>query len=205
MRRPIPTNSNLYHYAGNNPVKYTDPDGKKLELIVDKSTQTMTVKMSVTIGNVTFVADETFSVTTHVVANSDTSQPNKKANENLNPEKQNPNGSAWTQFPNGEWNITGFKDGPNKNVDGFVDEQLTTDAHQLLKKRDADGNVITKNGKDVSVDDWGYNIHYTENSNTAGCIGVKSKAAMKFIMFLYKFNERFDPNSSTIKVTGTEE
>ena len=41
-------------------MKYVDPDGKKLELIVDKSTQTMTVKMSVTIGNITFIADEKF-------------------------------------------------------------------------------------------------------------------------------------------------
>ena len=26
-------NLHLYHYAGNNPVKYTDPDGKEVELI----------------------------------------------------------------------------------------------------------------------------------------------------------------------------
>ena len=26
--RLVPTNANLYHYAGNNPVKYTDPDGR---------------------------------------------------------------------------------------------------------------------------------------------------------------------------------
>ena len=33
------TNLNLYHYAGNNPVKYVDQAGKKLELTVDKSEQ----------------------------------------------------------------------------------------------------------------------------------------------------------------------
>ena len=37
------TNLNLYHYAGNNPVKYTDPDGRKLELTVDKSEQVETM------------------------------------------------------------------------------------------------------------------------------------------------------------------
>lgn len=88
------------------------------------------------VGNVVFIANETFSVTTHVVVDSDSTQSNKKANENLNPLKRNDSGSAWTQFPNGEWNITGVK---------------------------------------------------------------------KFMIFLYRFNEIFDPNSSKIKVTGTEE
>ena len=42
------SNLNLYHYAGNNPVKYTDPDGRKtdgrkLELTVDKSEQVETM------------------------------------------------------------------------------------------------------------------------------------------------------------------
>ena len=27
-------NSNLYHYAGNNPVKYTDPDGRFLHIVI---------------------------------------------------------------------------------------------------------------------------------------------------------------------------
>ena len=186
-------------------MKYVDPDGRKLTLTVDKASQTMNVKLSLKVGNVTFNANENVKVTTHVVADSDKTQSNKKANENLNPQKRNTNGSAWTQFPNGEWKITGSKDGPNQNVDGTVDGQLTTNAHQLLKKRDSEGNIISKNGNDVLVDDWGYNIHYTENSNTAGCIGVKSKGAMSFIMFLFKLNEKYDPGTSIIKVTGKEE
>ena len=32
-----PTNSNLYHYAGNNPVKYTDPDGESGKLTIYSS------------------------------------------------------------------------------------------------------------------------------------------------------------------------
>ena len=124
----------------------------------------------------------------------------------MNPSKRNDNGSAWTQFPNGEWNITGVKGGPNQNVDGTVkDNQLTTDAHQLLNVRNNDGSIkMDENGNPETVDDWGYNIHFTGNSNTAGCIGVKGESSMKFIVWLYSLNEKFDPNSSKIKVTGTE-
>ena len=32
--RLAPTNANLYHYAGNNPVKYTDPDGRALHVLI---------------------------------------------------------------------------------------------------------------------------------------------------------------------------
>ena len=195
----------MYHYAGNNPVRYVDPDGKELTFIVDKTTQSMSVRLNVRDRNLVFIANETFAVTTHVIEKNDKNQPDKNANENLNPLKRNDNGSAWTQFPNGEWDITGVKDAPQQNIDTYCKKQLTTNAHQLLPKRNKDGSIVEDDGKTVTVDDWGYNIHYTENSNTAGCIGVRDEKKMKFMIFLYRFNEIFDPNSSKIKVTGTEE
>ena len=199
-------NFNLYHYAGNNPVKYVDPDGKKLTLYVDKKTQTMNVKMDITICGANISINDTCKITTHVVADSDSSQSNKKANENLNPEKRNSNGSAWTQFPNGTWNITECVDTPQQNVDVYCEEQLRTNAHQELVKRDNKGNpILDDNGNATTVDDTGYNIHFTPYSNTAGCVGLKDKLQMKFLIFLYKLNEQFDPKSSTITVTGSEE
>ena len=200
------TNSHLYHYAGNNPVRYTDPDGKKLSLTVDKATQQMTVRLDVNIGSGHVVSEFKVSVTTHVIADSDASQPNKKANANLNPEKRNGNGSAWTQFPNGTWDITECIETPQQNVDTYCEEQLRSNAHQILPKRNSDGSPVTDEYEnEVTVDDWGYNIHFTSYSNTAGCIGVKDKKLMKNIIFWYKLNEKFDPKSSTITVNGVEE
>ena len=133
----------------------------------------MNVKLDITICGVNISIDFNLSVTTHVVANSDDTQSNKKANENLNPEKRNDNGSAWTLFPNGTWDITECVDTPQQNADVYAEEQLRTNAHQLLPKRvkGSDTIKVDDEGNPIYVDDWGYNIHFTPWSNTAGCIG----------------------------------
>ena len=42
----------MYHYAGNNPVKYTDPDGRNAAFAVDDENHTVTITVPITIyGN----------------------------------------------------------------------------------------------------------------------------------------------------------
>ena len=33
----LPSNGNLYHYAGNSPVRYTDPDGRELIIKITRT------------------------------------------------------------------------------------------------------------------------------------------------------------------------
>ncbi len=56
-------NGNLYHYAGNNPVKYTDPDGRNANYAIDDENHTVTIIVPSTIyGNE--VSEETARIYT---------------------------------------------------------------------------------------------------------------------------------------------
>lgn len=44
-------NSNLYHYAGNNPVKYTDPDGNEILAVTSKQYQNDEANINLNIGS----------------------------------------------------------------------------------------------------------------------------------------------------------
>jgi RHS repeat-associated protein len=64
-------NLHVYHYAGNNPVKYTDPDGNDLKLVVSKSQGTMEITRTGTNKNdnrfvVALEGSRTISVITSV-------------------------------------------------------------------------------------------------------------------------------------------
>ncbi|MBQ7673612.1 MAG: hypothetical protein IJT36_03685 [Alphaproteobacteria bacterium] len=41
IRLAAPANCDLYHYAGNNPVKYTDPDGNEIDISEDSNQRTI--------------------------------------------------------------------------------------------------------------------------------------------------------------------
>jgi hypothetical protein len=103
-------NAHLYHYAGNNPVKYTDPDGKKLELVVSKRNGTLTAtythdKAYSKIGNLNYFTSAktiNLSVVTNVVSDTpdNTKGSDRSRFQNSSGGKTNP-----TQIANETYNI----------------------------------------------------------------------------------------------------
>ena len=183
----------MFAYAGNNPVRYIDPDGRKLDLYLNKETQTLTVVYQ----DKNFSFKYTFnssSITTRV----EWGVNNRNVNENSHLLQSN--NTKPTQFPNGDWNITGEDTTSDSK---YGDKWLTTDAFQMLDVYSDDMKTIVKNpdGTNKKVKDSGYFIHFT-TTNTHGCLGILSKAKMKLLLFLYNLNKSTSDPSAMIHVTG---
>ena len=191
------TSCHLYHYAGNNPVRYVDPDGEKLNLTFDKTTQSLTVEFISNNKTEKWIWNHN-SVTSRVEWGAE----NRNKHENTH--KLQDNDTRPTQFPNGDWYIDGIK--PTKNS-AYGDEWLTTQACQELFCYESD--MLTKktnpDGSFKTAIDSGYFIHYIiGTSNTLGCIGVTDKEKMKFLILLYKINKNTQDPTAIIHIIGDE-
>jgi hypothetical protein len=166
-------NLHVYHYAGNNPVKYTDPDGRDLHIVVSKSqgtlTATYTANKSYDDQYTEYVSrtatTTSFRVITNVVkgtpdntASSDTSRTQRSNGRLTNP----------TQLENGTYPLSDARS-PSVGVNpspkykyGEPGEGLSINVTQMLPEVET-GELVA---------DQGYMIHITPNLFTDGCIGI---------------------------------
>ena len=193
-------NMHLYHYAGNNPVKYTDPDGKYLQIFVSKSKGTMEVMYTKPGDKNTYaIAD-----TTAVITNVNKAEPNNTKTSDTS--RLQKNGTNPTQPANGKYKIIAAI--APKSEDGRYgsDEQgLSLDITQMLEIADAPINPET--GKKETVTDTGYMIHITPWNYTDGCVGLpydkndsKSKAKAETLM-----NKLVDIYKDTMSKNGDKQ
>jgi len=170
-------NLHVYHYAGNNPVKYVDPDGNDFNIIVSKSSGTLTATYSPNRDyslpdhpNVNYY-NKTVSVTYSVVTNVVKNNPDNAVQSDVNrTQSSGPNGEPTnpTQIANGTYDILqavspspGINSSPYYKY-GEPGNGLLIDVTQLLENVNT-GELVT---------DSGYMIHITPNDFTDGCIGI---------------------------------
>ena len=204
----LPSNGNLYHYGGNNPVQYTDPDGKRLDLFFNKSKQTLTVRFRCTEDSTPLTWSFSYEKVTSNVVPGDQRTISTRDDGTLQS-----NGTKPTQFPNGDFNLTGT--GKTSNSSHYGDFWITTDATQSLEvfKGDLQENgkysnvspVLDENGVQIYTIDGGYYIHFTDYTNTYGCIGVKTKEDMQLLLKLFEINKHCDNTTAKIHVSGNPE
>jgi hypothetical protein len=169
-------NMHLYHYAGNNPVKYVDPDGRDTFVATfNRNANTITaVYTNSTTGQTTAYQ---WSVSNNVrnEINNQRSRPNARTI----PSSGESNWYFPRSFPAGRWNIFRSNHNPSDPASGSV--FIPTNAHQEvpvygpvsspMPEPNTEGRYIPTEMQD----DIGYGLHYSEG-NTQGCIGFGSQA-----------------------------
>ena len=171
-------NSNLYAYAANNPVKYTDPDGEFLFLSVSKSQGKMTIYYSPT-GDIKHVqCYGTFDVVTNVCR-----APFNNNNKESDTNRWQGNGTNPTQLANGVYDLSeAIAPKVGNGLYGTGKQGLYIDTSQLLEVTDNNtlnpetGELKFESVLGTKVYDDGYMIHITPYGNTDGCIGIKYDA-----------------------------
>ena len=190
---PIRDGANWFAYVNNDPVNYVDLWGLELTITVNKEEQSISVLF---VSHDKPPKTENFgneSITTAVVSkgkavnnkdiNTDTSRTQQTGSKTTNP----------TQFPNGTFDILGTKPNPTGDIK-YGETWITTNATQVLTATDG-----------TKVEDGGYQIHITTNSNTNGCIGVKSESTMNTLIEYVETNEKLYPGTSKIVVVSGKE
>ena len=177
-------NLHVYHYAGNNPVKYTDPDGKKIVIFISKSKGEMEVLFTLSGSSTQYAFASSVTVITNVQKGiPDNSEPSDQT-------RTQKNGSHPTQVANGKYRITLAKAPSTGNGKyGEGDQGLVLGVVQVLPVADS------KTGE--TVNDTGYMIHITPWDYTDGCVGIpydlndsesksNAEAMMKKLVDIYK-------------------
>jgi RHS repeat-associated protein len=181
-------NLHLYHYAGNNPVKYVDPDGKDLHISVSRSQGTLTATYTpneIYDDQYTEYLSKTTTTTSYnVITNVVKNNPNNNSSYDTSRTQRSEGGiTNPTQLKNGTYQLTDSR-APSNSVNpspkykyGEPGEGIFINVIQMLPD--------VETGELVS--DSGYMIHITPNAFTDGCIGIP-----------------YDPNEGSLSKSGAQ-